>query len=156
RLLPKLLDDPSAGLRREAVAYGITMGTILGTNSGEAERAHYRKLFAAARDIDQVEAIAKTLNDYGEKEVNVVGHLGLITRWEIAGPFDNSKLKGYAASLPKVEKWTEFATGHPRASVDLYQALGKEHPVKDVKKDAVYALCRTEIESPTEQPAEVR
>src|SRR5262249_22874343 len=37
-----------------------------------------------------------------------------------------------------------------------YQALGKEHPLKDVKKDAIYALCRTEIESPAEQSAEVR
>src|SRR5262249_22385810 len=100
--------------------------------------------------------IAKKLTDLGEKDVDVIGHLGLVTRWEIAGPFDNSKLKGYAAPLPKVEKWTEFATGHPRASVDLYQALGKDHPVKDKPKDAVYAVCRTEIESPAERPVEVR
>jgi hypothetical protein len=156
RLLPGFLDDPSPGLRREAIDHVSKTAAAAASNSGNPERAIYRKLFTAARDVDQVEALAKTLAQYGEKDVDVIGHLGLITRWQIAGPFDNSKLKGFAAPLPTVEKWTDFATGHPRALVDLYQALGKPQGLKDGKKDAVYAVCRTEIESPAERAVEVR
>src|SRR5262249_10380883 len=84
------------------------------------------------------------------------GHLGLITRWQIAGPFDNTKLKGFSAPLPTVEQWIDTASGHPRASVDLYQALGKAKGVKEGKKDGVYALCRTEFDSPNERQVEIR
>ena len=156
RLLPGLIDDSGAGLRREAVAHAMELGGALGTNTEEAKRAHFRKLFGQARDVDQVEAIAKKLKELGAGEVDVIAHLGLVARWQIAGPFDNTKLKGFAAPLPKVEKWNDHATGHPRALVDLYQALGKAKGVKDKKKDAVYALCRTEFDAPEERAAEIR
>jgi len=156
RLLPGMVDDPSAGVRREAIAFAMELGKALGTNSGDDQREYFKKLFSSARDVDQVEAIAKTIKEIGGGEVDVIGHLGLITRWELAGPFDNSGLKGFAAPLPKVEAWKEYATAYPRATVELYQALGKEKGVKNGKKDAVYALARTVIESPTDRPAEIR
>jgi hypothetical protein len=156
RLLPGLIDDTGAGLRREAVAYAMELGNALGKDADSAKRAHFLKLFDQARDADQVETIAKKLKEFGAGEADVIGHLGLITRWQIAGPFDNAKLKGFAAPLPAVEKWNDHATGHARALVDLYQALGKAKGVKDGKKDAVYALCRTEFDSPTEGAAEIR
>lgn len=156
RLLPGMIDDPGAGVRREAVAYSMELGRLLGTNSGDSERAYYKKLFASARDIDQVEAIAKTVKELGGGDMDVLSHLGLITRWELAGPFDNSSMKAFDAPLPKVTTWKEFATGHPRAKVELYQALGKKKGIINGKKDAVYALARTVIESPAERPAEIR
>jgi len=157
RLLPGLLDDPSAGVRREAVAHAVKFADLLGSNADDRRRAEFQKLFKAARDVDQVEAIAKKIKELGGAEPDVIAHMGLITRWELAGPFDNSALKGFAATPPKVEAWKEFATGHPRAQVELYQAFGTAKGLKkDGKKDAVYALCRTEFDSPGERSAEIR
>lgn len=156
RLLPDMVDDPSAGVRREAIAYSIQLGHLLGNNSDAARRAHFQKLFESARDVDQVEAIAKTVKELGGGDVDVVGHLGLIVRWELAGPFDNTGMKAFNSPLPKVEAWTEHATGHPRAQVELYRALGKTRGVTDGKKDAIYAVARTVIESPADRAAEIR
>jgi hypothetical protein len=148
RLLPTMLEDPSAGLRRDAVALALE-------NAKSPEQL--RELFTKARDVEQVEKIARDLKA-AKAEVDVISHLGLITRWQVAGPFDNTKLKGYAAPLPAKVEWKEFATAQERGLVDFYQALGKERGVDPVskKKDAVYALARTEIESPTERPIHVR
>lgn len=156
RLLPKMEKDPGAGLRREAIALALKYVDLLGDNSNKKIQARLRGLFDSARDVDQVEFIAKKLKQVGGEEANVIEHLGLITRWEIAGPFSNAGLKGFAASLPKIEKWTEFATAEKRGLVDLYQVLNKEKGVKNNKKDAVYALCRTMIEVPADRKAEVR
>jgi hypothetical protein len=156
RLLPGLINDPGAGIRREAIDYAMKAAEVLGDNSNERIRSAFRGLFTASRDVDQVEAIARKLKALGADEPDVIAHLGIITRWEVAGPFDNSGLKGFAAPLPKVESWKEHATGHNRGLVDLYAATGKAKGVKDKKKDAVYALCRTVIESPMERAAQVR
>jgi hypothetical protein len=113
-------------------------------------------LFVSARDVDQVEEIAKKIKSLGGDEPSVLNHLGLITRWELAGPFDNTGMKAFSESLPKVESWKEWATAHPRAMVELYQALGKKKGVENDKKDAIYALARTVIESPIEREVEIR
>ncbi len=156
RILPVMINDPGAGIRREAIEHAIKAADVSSDNSNEKLRAAFGKLFVAARDVEQVEAIAKKLKAIGAGEPDVIKHLGLITRWEVAGPFDNSGLKGFAAPLPKIEAWKEHATGHDRGLVDLYTATGKTKGVKDKKKDGVYALCRTVIESPTERPAHIR
>jgi hypothetical protein len=148
RLLPGMLDDPSSGLRREAVEFAMA-------DAKAPEKL--RELFAKAREIDQVEKIAKDLKAAGA-EADVLGHFGLITRWQVAGPFDNAKLKGYAAPLPEKVEWKEFATAQERGLVDFYQALGKKRGLDPMtkKKDAVYALARTEIESPDERAVNIR
>jgi hypothetical protein len=156
RLLPTMENDPGAGLRREAIEFALKHVDILADNSNKRIQARLGKLFDSARDVDQVESIAKKLKAVGGEEANVIEHLGLITRWEIAGPFSNAGLKGFAAPLPKVDSWKEFATGEKRGMVDLYQALEKAKGVKNNKKDAVYALCRTAIDSPSEREAEIR
>ena len=156
RMLPAMVNDPGAGIRREAVDHAIKVAELSGDNSDDKRRGAFRKLFAAARDIDQVEAIAKRLKDLSAGEPDVIGHLGLITRWELAGPFSNAGLRGYAAPLPKVESWKEYATNNSRGLIDLYSAFDKAKGVKENKKDAIYALCRAVIESPTERSAEIR
>jgi len=148
RILPGMLEDPSAGLRREAIEWALQA-------SPTTERLE--QLFQWARDVEQVERIAKELKAAG-REPDVIGHLGLITRWQIAGPFDNAGLKGYSAPLPRDVTWKNYATGHDRAIVNLYQALGLKRGVdpETRTKKAVYALVRTEVESPKEQAVEVR
>lgn len=148
RLLPGMLDDPSFRIRREAIDWALRAAP-------NADRL--AELFPLARDIEQVERIAKELKALG-RSPDVIQHLGLITRWQIAGPFDNSGLKGYAQSLPSGINWRDYATGHDRALVNLYQAFRLKRGVdpETRTKAAIYALVRTEVESPSEQPVQIR
>jgi hypothetical protein len=79
RLLPGLLDDPSADLRRDAV------GQVLGQaeklfDAGKKDDALplFRKAFVAARDKDQLDQSARRLRDLGQK-VDLAAHLGMVT-----------------------------------------------------------------------------
>ncbi|MCX7701330.1 MAG: GerMN domain-containing protein [Gemmataceae bacterium] len=148
RLLPGMLNDPSARIRREAIDWALRA-------MPSADRL--AELFTMARDIDQVERIAKELKGLG-REPDVIQHLGLITRWQIAGPFDNSGLKGFSQPLPAEVTWRDYATGHDRAVVNLYRAFNLKRGVdpETKTKAAIYALVRTEVESPTEQPVQIR
>ncbi|MFL5342926.1 MAG: hypothetical protein ACJ8F7_22555 [Gemmataceae bacterium] len=148
RLLAERLDDPSAGVRREAVAFAL--------EKAGKDKAALQHVFAAARDVDQIEAIAKQLKDAGA-EPDGVAKFGFITKWLLCGPFDNAGLKGFAARPPEKAEWKEFAMIHSRGMVDLYTAFNKPKGVnKAGKKDAVYAFARVDLESPAEQPAQIR
>jgi len=159
RLLPAMRDDPSGYIRRDAVALELE---ALEAKALKADKAAHEKelrtLFAQARAVDQIEKLAKLIKDVGGNEPDVVGHLGLVTRWQVAGPFDNTGLKGFQAELPGKVEWKDHATGHPRGIVDLYVALGKKKGVDPAtkKKDAVYALARVEVESPDDREVEIR
>ena len=48
------------------------------------------RLFAYARDNDQVDLLAKKIGENGGK-VSVSEHFGFVTNARIVGPFDNSK-----------------------------------------------------------------
>ncbi|HEV7384527.1 MAG TPA: hypothetical protein VGN89_06575, partial [Phenylobacterium sp.] len=158
RLLPGMLDDPSSGLRRDAIALALEDLDKKGPGAEKAAlTTELKTLLAKARDVDQVESIAKKLKAEGV-ESDLIAHFGLITRWQVAGPFDNTGLKGFFAELPAKVQWKDHATGENRGMVDLYVALNKKSGLdpKTKKKDAVYALARTEIESPAERPVEIR
>jgi hypothetical protein len=92
-----MLDDPSVEFRRDAVARLLNEAAAL-TGGGKNDAptapalALYRKALSASRDFDQVQAIVKVLEAAGQK-VDVQGHLGLITRWKLIGPFDNTDEK---------------------------------------------------------------
>src|SRR5262245_51036747 len=100
RLLPRLLDDPGAELRRDAVAVVLDEGKALATK-GEKEAAivAYRRAFDAARDDDQVEAAATALQARGVK-VDLTAHYGAIRHWLLATPFDNTAEKGFQINYP--------------------------------------------------------
>lgn len=153
-LLPELVNDPSGGVRRAALAKAIEDADIRA--SADGWEREMRRLFAASRDLDQVEAIAKKLKDRG-KQVDLAAHYGVITHWLVRGPFDNQGLKGFSADLPSGNDWKAASTTDPRGMFDLYGALGKTTGLsQEGKKDAVYAIARVELESPTEQKAWIR
>ena len=94
-----------------------------------------------ALDQDQVDTIAKQLKALGF-EVNLATHFGLIQKWLLLGPFDNTEEKGFAIEYPPEKnvdlgttyqgkngsavRWLEHTTSDPYGVVDLNKALGKQ------------------------------
>jgi hypothetical protein len=97
RLLPDMLNDPGQELRRAAV------DAVQKKNDPES----LLTAFNAARDIDQVDQLARKLADRGVS-VDVPAHLGFVQRWRLLGPFDNRSGRGFAVAYP------------PEASIDLH------------------------------------
>jgi hypothetical protein len=144
RLVPGMIDDPSVDLRRDAVARRLdAAGELFKKDDKPAAIAAYRSLFPAARDEDQVELIAKRMQELGEK-VDVGRHYGFVRSWRLIGPFDNADGIGFAARYPPEDAapaaldwsaehpgksgpvlWTEHATDERRGVVDLNKTLGK-------------------------------
>ena len=162
RLLPKMLDDPSAEIRRDAVAVKLQQAPKeLG--SGAAHRDYYQTLLKHARDRDQVDAIFVELKKHGI-EIDPTKHYGFVTRWLLVGPFDNVKGVGFQNVYPPEKevdvkasyvgknnqnvKWQEHTTDKALGVVDLNEAIGK-------LKGAV-AFAYAAVSSETERPVELR
>jgi hypothetical protein len=143
-LIPGLLDDPSLALRREAVRR-LTGDAIQVLELSDASQAiqPFRRAFNAARDLDQVEELAKRLRDLGE-EVDLSRHFGSVMRWRVIGPFDNTDGKGFDMAYPPEKeidfaaeydgkhgkvKWREYTPKDAWGTVDFNEALGEEKEV---------------------------
>jgi hypothetical protein len=164
RLLPRLLDDPGAELRRDAVAVVLKEGDRLlekGDRAGAA--AAYGKALYAAREVDQVEQTIKQLETLGI-HIDVTRQLGFLRKWLLIAPFDNGGEKGFGIAYAPEKKvapdavlegkagakarWTEYTTSEPRGLVDLNKVLGKQ------KATVAYAFAA--VVSPRERPVQVR
>lgn len=160
-LLPDFLDDPSLVLRRNAIE---TLFTAQTTRGSLPDPVALGKLFAAARDKDQVELIAKELEKLNVA-ADVVKHFGVVTEWQAVGPFDNKNGAGFAVAHPP-EKGVDLATQYPSAAGDakvgwVYTQSGQESGTIDLnaalgkRKDAVgYAYA--EIVADADMRAELR
>ncbi len=148
QLIPAMLDDPSAELRREAVQKLIDASKKLDAKKQKPELiAVLRKALGGAVDDDQVKAIVTPLKKLGET-VDLQKHFGFLTRWQIIGPFDNRGGKGfnvvyppekeinlkanYDGQLGKV-KWKPVSTSDSYGIVDIAKSL------KNYKGSAMYA-----------------
>jgi len=154
RLLPGMIADPSVEIRRDAIAAALE-------SAKTAESL--QKLFAASRDQDQIEKIAKQLKTM-KVETDINAHVGAIKEWMLVGPFDSPKGAGFDKSYEPETKvdltakytgkegkevaWVAFNNDENYAPVDLNAKLGKH-------KDAV-AYAFTVLESPKEMPFELR
>ena len=140
RLLPGMIHDSGAELRRDAIARAYQDACRL-RDKGDKDKAGnvLRDLFTAARDADQVERIAKDLKELGVS-VDLTAHYGFLTQWALIGPFDNNKETGFAKAYPPERKvdlaalhegkkgeirWAVFRTSDPHGLVDLNKAIGK-------------------------------
>jgi hypothetical protein len=173
RLVPSFLNDTSTELRRDAVERLIEQADKLLAEAkldgdkfepGKQARALalYRQAMAAARDLDQVNQLAKLLEKLGDK-VDLQRHFGFITAWQLIGPFDNTGGKGLEMVYPP-EKAIDLKASYPGKSstvswfpqttkdsfgmVDLNQAIGKEH--------GVVAYAMAEFYAEQERPVELR
>jgi hypothetical protein len=163
RLLPGMLNDPSAEIRRDAIARLIDQADELG-KAGQSERALpvYEEALLAARDVDQINLLAGRLRKSG-REVDLPRHFGFLLRWQVIGPFDNTDGKGFDSEYPPEReidlgasyqgkhaavRWIEQVSKDDYGQVDLNQALGEEK--------AVVAYATTEFVSPERTTVEFR
>jgi|GEM_PF-31517 len=162
-LLAGALDDPSLDIRREAVEL-LLQSAQSAQQAGQSEKAlaDYQQAFSAARDPDQVEAIAKALRQLG-RSVDIAGHFGFLRQWKLIGPFDNTEGRGFAAVLPPETEWNpqasypgkhgpvrwiDYQTTDDYGLVDLNKALVEE-------KDVV-GYAATEFFVRSERQGEIR
>lgn len=169
RLLPGFLNDPNADLRRDAITAELAKAEKL---AGQPLKAELQRLFAAARDSDQVEDLAKRL-DAEKAPVSVSEHFAFVTHWHVAGPFDSAEGKALTTAHPPEKgvaladkyagkggaevAWKPLVTGveiDPMTKkksygfVDLNKAIGK------IKDAAAYGTAVIVAEKDT--PCEVR
>jgi hypothetical protein len=160
RLLPTFLNDASPELRRDAIAHELER---LEAGGKTAPRADLDKLFAATRDKDQVELLAKKVKEVGGT-VSTTAHLGFITAVQLVGPFDGPESKGFGVAYPPETAaaatgtfagkdaaklaWVPAATADRDGRFDLNKLLGKH------KNAVAYALATVTAEKDT--PCEVR
>jgi hypothetical protein len=162
KLVPGFVNDPANELRRDAVQQLMDAATNHVASDKPAAVAGYRQALLAAREADQIEAIAKTLGDLGEK-VDLAQTFGWVTKWKLIGPFDNTGNTGFGKAFPPEQqidpaaeyegkngrvKWTAFE------SKDDYGIVDFNKPFEPLKEVAGYAMA--EFWSATARPAEVR
>jgi hypothetical protein len=162
RWLPKLLDDPSPELRRDAVA--VKLKEKKAFIEPNERRDHYLAILKHARDRDQVAEICGILKKDHQVEVDLTRHFGFVTRWNLAGPFDNVKGVGFHNVYPPEKgvdlkesyigkdggkvRWQEHVTKKELGLVDLAETIGK-------LKGAVY-FAHAVLDSAGERPVEIR
>ena len=156
KLVPGFIDDPAPELRRDAVAQVL--------EKAEAEKSAdlYGKALRAARDVDQIKASAKALEETGRK-VDLPQVMGFLMRWKVIGPFDNTDRKGFAVAYPPEKeidfgasyegkdgkvKWSDFSTSDSFGMVDVNLEYG------ELKQVVAYA--HTIYESPEAQEVQFR
>jgi hypothetical protein len=162
RYLPKMLDDPSSELRRDAVAAQIEVGKTI--SRAKFHLSFHEDLLLHARDRDQIKAICDVLKKDHKLVIDLTKHHGFITRWLLVGPFDNVKGVGfnnvyppekgvdvkaaYTGKADKLVRWEEHTTEKALGVVDLSEVVG---PLKGA---VVYAFAV--VSSETERPVEIR
>lgn len=104
RIIPEMLNDPSAEMRRDAVARLIAQGEEQrAAGNKQAALQTFESAMQGAVDGDQVQTLAEALGALGEP-VDLVQHFGLLTEWKVIGPFDNRGGIGFAAVYPPEEE----------------------------------------------------
>lgn len=169
RLIPGFLQDPSAELRREAVAKLLEEAEAIDAEKTPDQAITvYKKALSGAVDDDQVKRIVEPLRTL-KQEVDLQKHFGFVTAWQLVGPFENRKGVGFAAVYPpeneanlkatyetkyddgfeggKVQ-WQPFQTKHEYGMVDL------EKDVKNYKGSCMFALAS--FQSDKDQAVELR
>lgn len=164
-LVPGMIDDPSPGLRREAVGQLIGKGkSLLADEKTEESAATLRNALEAAREVDQIEEIAKLLRKDLEQTVDLPHQFGFLLYWNLIGPFDNTDRAGFDTVYPPEEsvdlaasyegkdnkeiRWQDYSTADDYGMVDFNQPYG---PLKEV-----VGYAYTEFQSEKEQDVELR
>ena len=143
RLIPNMLDDPSVELRRDAVALVLDQAKELAKTDAARAKEAYRKAFAAARDLDQVQAASTRLRALGET-ADLTAHFGFLIRWRVIAPFDNRGEKGFDAVYPPEKelrfdatypgkdgpvKWFQWTSPQEMGQVDFHKAISEQKGV---------------------------
>ena len=162
-LLAGLVDDPSTELRREAIQQLLDQAaTVAKSGNTNAAVPIFRKALRSARDVDQVEAIAKDLGKLGQP-VDLPAVFGWLTDWKAIGPFDNTGGAGFARVFPPEQsidlKAEHDGKGVKASWVDLkahgdYGIVDLNKPFGALKEVTGYAM--TEFQSDKARKVELR
>lgn len=163
RIVPGMLHDPSAEMRRDAVARLMKQAAAVDPREDKDQAIElYRKALSGAVHTDQVNELAKALGRLGVK-IDLPRHFGFLTRWHIIGPFDHRGGKGFEAAYPPEQEidlsttldgqlgkvtWKPISTGHKYGIVDIAK------DVHNYKGSCMYLA--TEFHSPQARPVELR
>jgi hypothetical protein len=163
RFLPKMVNDPSPELRRDAISRVLDDAEkLFGAEKKAEARPLFQQVLAAARDKDQIDKAAKRLKDLGQA-IDLAKHLGFILDWKLIGPFANVEQKGVQTTYPpekaldfKAEydgkegkvRWKDYVSKDENGIVDLNIGVGQHIEA------AGYAAA--EFTSPTARDVEVR
>lgn len=141
-LLPTFVNDPSNELRRDAVQLLVDAAAAKAKAGDRATAATgLNNALNHARDPDQIEDIAKSLKDLGQK-VDLQKTFGWLTHWKIIGPFDNTAGAGFEKVFPPEQspsqsldtaaeydgktgkvRWQDYQTKSEYGLVDFNQPL---------------------------------
>lgn len=160
RLLPGFINDKSPDLRHEAIAHALEK---LEKEEKLTLKTGLEKLFTYARDMDQVELLAKKLAEQGTT-VSISEHFAFVTQFSLIGPFDSTGGKGFLTPYPpetatdarssfkgkadaKLE-WKPAETTDKLGTFDLNKLLDKH------KESVAYALAIIVAENET--PCDIR
>ncbi len=158
-LLPRLRDDPSVELRRDAVQ--VIVDSVAKAGKDEA-LPKLREALAVARDIDQIESVAKRLVDLGDT-VDLRETFGWVTHWHAVAPFDNAGGAGFERVYPPESRMDVAATYDGKAGKVAWRALVTTNdygmldfnkPFGALKGAAGYAMA--EFVSDASRPVEIR
>lgn len=165
QLIPGFLNDPSTELRRDAVAQLIASGkSQIEKEDQPAAIATFKQALDSARDVDQIQDIAKQLSEKLGQEVDLPRHFGFLTHWQVIGPFDNTGRAGFDAVFdPEKEikldakykgKGDKEIAWQPFASTDAYGKIDLNLPFGPLKE--VTGFAYTEYTAAEARPAELR
>lgn len=172
RLLPGMLHDPGAELRRDAVAVVLKEAQRLFDKPDKAAAtAAYQKALDAARDRDQVKVIAERLAKLGV-EVDLAAHFGFVTEWVVIGPFDNTGGKGFHTAYPPEKgvdlnaaypgkdgqpvRWTSHAVPAPTGLTDFDKIFLVDFNKIYGEQKGVTGYAQAAVVSPAERQVELR
>jgi hypothetical protein len=139
RLIAGLRDDPSTELRRDAVQRLVSEADALRIAEKTSDAvAKYQAALKSARDVDQVQKLAKELKQLGHP-VELPTVFGWLTRWKVIGPFDSTGGIGHEKVYPPEERieldaeydgksgkvrWQDFKATGDYGLVDLNKPCG--------------------------------
>ena len=163
RLLTGMVNDPSPELRHDAVQKILQQAAqSLAEGNKPGATLLFQQSLALARDVDQINGIAKNLRALG-RTVDLPRVFGFVTQWKVIGPFDSAGGKGFAAVYSPEEKIDFGAeckgkSGQVRwqdlVIADDYGVVSMNKPFGALKGVAAYACA--EFYSDKAQSVELR
>lgn len=138
--IESFLDDPCLELRFMAIDRGMKRAAAaVSAQKNEEALAEYQRLLENARNPEQINAIADSLDKLGQP-VDLTAHYGFLTTWSLIGPFDNREKIGFdAVYAPEQDinvmgvyqgkegevRWQEHTTTAAAGVLDLNTAIAK-------------------------------
>ncbi|QVL31710.1 hypothetical protein KIH39_23170 [Telmatocola sphagniphila] len=140
RFLPKMVNDPSPELRREAISRLLDEAEKLYRTEKKTEALTiYRLAFASAREKDQIDKSNSRLKDLGQT-IDLAKHLGFLLDWKLLGPFPNVEQAGVDKCYPPEKalnfkeeydgkegkvRWKDYLSKDDNGIIDLNDGLGE-------------------------------